>query len=70
MIELFVFINGQLSKNKNINNDIGNTEILCITFNPLSFFFCGHKNGNISAWSYNESTTLALQDISKIHDGV
>jgi hypothetical protein len=71
MIESFFYSNGQLVRGKFAINDTSNTEILCITFNPMSkLFFCGHKSGSISAWVPSEATFLAIQDLSKIHDGV
>jgi hypothetical protein len=54
----------------NVSFDSSLTEILCLAYHTTSgYFFCGHRNGNISGW-VRDTKFIACSEVNKIHDGV
>ena len=70
MIEAFKLDTGAILQGPNVTFDSSLTEILCIVYHMNSgYFFCGHKNGNISGWT-TSNEFISCSETKKIHDGV
>jgi hypothetical protein len=71
MLEAYKLENGIITLGPNVTFDSSSIgEVLCIVYHPnSSVFFCGHKDGNISAWK-PAGEFIACNESSKIHDGV
>jgi WD40 repeat protein len=70
MIQAFTIDQGVINLGPVAINALDKSEIICINYHANSnIFFCGHINGNISAWNISsEDKFLKCIANSKIHD--